>query len=215
MKNIYLLIIIIFTILLACESTKGISLKNRIFINIDTLKSESFEFVDDIQCVYTQEYRCDMNEKYRKVKIHCIYSIAKDKVLLKALSQPDFLVGVSCCIIPDSILKKCDFIFENTKESPFYISTPEGWNKANVYGSINNINGTDTLTYYKNKLFYSKLNECFEKGNIVLSNQTFFEDGLKINERMQKKQKTKKSFWSKRVLINNTKSHPSEVVTTK
>lgn len=140
------------------------------------MRLETIKFINDSICLYTQEYKCNIKE-YRKTEIQCTYKIVKDLVLLSSFDQPLFLKGLNCFSIPDSILKDCDFIFEDTKQNPFYINLPTQWNKSNLYGFINNINGTDTLLYHKGCLFYSKKSECFEINNIVLSTKVFTEQG--------------------------------------
>lgn len=176
-KYFYLLILPSFIFMYSCLSVKHTFFVNKQFFGMDSLKVDAIRFINDSVCIYSQEYKCDMDEIYKKIEIQCNYRIFKNLLFLEGVQRPAFLKGASCYVLPDSVLKKCNFIFEDTKESPFYINPRTKWSKCNIYGYINNINGVDTLTYYKGCLLYAKQTKCFEENNIVLSTQIFFRDG--------------------------------------
>lgn len=170
----YIILAIGFIYTSSCISKKEFDLKNQKFLigQNSSIKQEYLNFIDDSICVYHQRFNCNIDEKYRNTEIKCLYKISGNYIDLMAIEQPDFLVGKSCYAIPDSVLQKCDAIYVNTPEDPFYL-TPEGhWDKAKAYGFINNINGTERLFYKKENLFYAKVLSCY--GENTLANYQVF-----------------------------------------
>jgi len=150
------------------------------FITSDSLHIESLSFINDSICIYLQEFKCDIDEKFRKTEIKCRYTLDKNQLILENITDlPSFLEGKSCYRLPDDEIEKCDFIMKNTPDDPFIVDKRSGWTKANFYGFINNINKTDTLIYSKNGFLYAKSILCFNEKKYHFLGKMFHEKDKK------------------------------------
>lgn len=179
MKYLCYIILITLSVTYVSCTSKNIVLINKEFTigETDLVKQEFLNFIDDSVCIYIQIFKCDIDEKYRNVEIKCLYKISGDYVDLTAIEQPDFLVGKSCYAIPDSVLQKCDVIYIDTPENPFYLARYGLWDRAKAYGFINNINGTERLFYKKDNLFHAKVLSCY--GDDASANYQAFHNSTK------------------------------------
>lgn len=152
MKNA-IIIVGLLVYMQSCASLNPQILENRLFVDQDSLKYNSLQFINDSICIYTQEFAWDIGEQLQKTEIRCRYRIEKNRIILDAVKSPEFIEGKTCYSLPDSI--KDIFISRIvTKKWPLRVYNQQ-MDSANYYCYINGIN-TDTITYYKDDLIYIK-----------------------------------------------------------
>jgi hypothetical protein len=148
-------IAIIFLLLNSCINSKD--LINQKFMTLDTIKENSFYFINDSICFYKQKFFCDLPEPYKEINTICKYEVKKNKIILKNLTKNKDSIGVSCIKIPDSIFYK---YFNNCnhkkKDTIVYFGYNNKISDYDVYGFINIINN-DTLQYRNKKILYKKI----------------------------------------------------------
>jgi hypothetical protein len=155
--NYFILFLILF---LGQSCSKMIVLTNKTFVDNDTIRMNSIQFMNDSVCIYVQKFLCDIDERYKETKIISHYEIIKKKIILKNLTlNPDSL-NTPCYRLPESEIKKCHFFNDPPLKSKFILAgAPGSFSKADVYGYINNIT-TDTLYYKKGTILYTKWYNC-------------------------------------------------------
>jgi hypothetical protein len=175
--TIIILSIIIFS--QYCYSQKQI-LSGKEFLSEDSIKKELFMFLDDSVCIYKQIYNCAIDEKYRLTEIKCKYKIEGELIFLKPINIPEYLQGIDCYLIPETILEGCDLIYANTLESPFDLDVRAKLTKADMYGYVNSIkNGTKLLLYKRDNIIFAKVLTCIPIENRRSSFTLFTQKGKK------------------------------------
>jgi hypothetical protein len=156
MKNIYNLVIL-FLFFESCSPS--IIIQNKTFISGDSIKLFTLKFIDSNTCVYEQNYRCDIDEKYRNTIIVCDYQIIKNRIVLKNKTTDLDSLSSGCFRLPDSEIQKCNN-FNVVNNDSILIIGPTGPNIIAWYGYIDIIT-IDTLYYDKGQLIYPKIIKCF------------------------------------------------------
>lgn len=162
MKSIFytVLILVIFG---SCSPV--LVLQDKTFVSGDSIKIFTLQFVDDSTCVYEQNYRCDIDEKFRDTRIFCDYQVNKNRIILKNKTTDMDSLSSECFKLPESEIKKCNnFNEDKVKDSGFTIGPSEP-NVLAWYGYIDNIT-IDTLFYKKRQIHYAKRVECFDSSFI-------------------------------------------------
>lgn len=196
MKKYFICILIsILFVVISCSKNSLVMLRNRVFIESDSLSINSLNFVNDSICIYTQEFFFNMNEEYKKTEIKCFYKMDKNKLILTNIDCPIYLIGLSCFVLPDSI--------RNIYVSKFVTSRSPRLQTdqlliAYSYGYINGIKNSDTLTFYKNNIFYAKSTKCLFPGTIVGVKHLYREVGKELTN-----QKRINRFMSSKRMITN------------
>lgn len=137
-------------------------LNNRTFVDNDTIKASSLQFINDSVCIYEQKFLCDIDKPFKETKIVAHYETFKKKIILRNMTMHSDSINATCFSLPESEIKKCNF-FNEVFLKPKYIlaGAPGSISKADIYGYINNIT-KDTLSYKRGTIYYSKWNNCVQ-----------------------------------------------------
>lgn len=181
-----------------CFSQKQ-TLGGREFLSDDSIKSESFIFLDDSICVYTQKYHCNIEEKYRLIIIKCKYKFSKELIILSPIEIPSYLEGADCFLLPDSILKECDLIYIDTPQNPFNLDIRGKLTRADIYRYINSVKNGEKLLYKGDNIIYAKVLTCFP----IETRRSSFTPFTQKGEKRISDKKLKKLMKSGKIPVNN------------
>lgn len=157
MKKVFFLIGFLF---IGSSCSHRLVLSNRVFVDRDSIKINSLDFINDSICIYKQSFKCEIQKPYKEIRIICKYETFKNKVILENLTSNTDSIGITCFIIPERELLKCSLINEILSEKDtIIIGAPKTFTMHDLYGYINNVN-RDTLFYKRNVISYNKLNRC-------------------------------------------------------
>ncbi|MCD7969459.1 MAG: hypothetical protein LUF87_08705 [Alistipes sp.] len=162
-----------------CSTNRHIDLSHRVYIADTPLKIMTLDFMSDSLCLFTQEYLVDMPEEFQRVEIICKYWQDGIYLILENIECPDYLKGLSCYTLPDSIRNK------------FKPSEPQGidrlWtlDEREYYGYIDGIKDKDTLQLESKWLIqYFKYRPCLNEDTIHwLHMKRFRLQGARFNEK--------------------------------
>lgn len=156
---------------------RPITFINEFFYSVDSLKMSTLNFVSEDICIYTQEFFKDIPEEFKRVEIICKYWRIDEFIILENIKCPDYLQGLSCYSLPDSITQ-----IYKPKQEVNYMGIPPRteYDNRNYYGYINGIKNRDTLKVINSNIYYLKYTPCFDEGfNYYPSLEEFIQTGNK------------------------------------
>jgi hypothetical protein len=157
MKSIISLLLLSLFIM-SCSNLK---LSNRYFQSNDSIRINSFHFINDSLCLYKQDFVIEMPKGYQSIIIKCDYRTESNKrLVLKNLCTNQDSAKANCFSIPENVLNEVSFFQSDTIHSNILIiDKPPDMMRRDIYGYFNNIT-IDTMKIKAHKIIYGKRIDC-------------------------------------------------------